>query len=109
MCGPRLEPNSKASDQTQEPSIVLNQNQSKTCLVGGSSGADKSAASEVVQGSESSGTLMPSGKTPWEITQRLLNEAITAVSALSNHLSEVPDRGRMYKANQALWKLWEIE
>jgi hypothetical protein len=47
--------------------------------------------------------------TPYQITQQLTANAIEAVNALSVHLQKVPDKTRMYKANQALHALWEIE
>lgn len=45
----------------------------------------------------------------WKETQRLLNDALRAVNDLSNHCRDVADEARMYLANQALHKLWEIK
>lgn len=48
-------------------------------------------------------------ETPSQKTERLLNDAIKSTSALSNHLETVPDKPKMYKVNQAIWILWEID
>lgn len=47
--------------------------------------------------------------TPYQVTQQLTANAVEAVDALSVHLQNVPDKPRMYKANQALHILWSIE
>jgi hypothetical protein len=58
------------------------------------------------------GSLQPDGSARAanrKEAQRLLNEAIIAVAALSDHLRETHDDWRMHKANQAIHKLWQIE
>lgn len=45
----------------------------------------------------------------WRETQDLIASAILVVNELSEHLKEVEDLSRLYKANKALRELREIQ
>lgn len=51
----------------------------------------------------------PESETPRDKTKRLLADALGAAATLSEHLNVIGDKSRMYKVNQAIWKLWEVE